>query len=92
MKTAAGAFLGEITETLRRFRMSASCGGQTCTYSLNPPNWTFPAEGGSQTVNVNTQAGCAWNASTVNPWITLNPPTSGTGNGSVSLRRRGKHR
>ncbi len=34
--------------------------------------------------NVNTQDGCAWNANTFNPWITLTGATSGSGGGTVS--------
>ncbi len=45
---------------------------------------SFTAEGGSLTIDVNTQAGCTWTATTVNSWITLTQPTSGTGNGSVT--------
>ncbi len=63
---------------------TACDGTPTCTYSLNPVQWSFPAEGGNLTVSVATQPGCTWNATTVNPWVTLNTPTNGTGSGSVS--------
>lgn len=33
---------------------------QSCTYSLTPTSQNFPVGGGSNSVQVNTQAGCAW--------------------------------
>jgi hypothetical protein len=42
-----------------------------------------PDGGGERSVNVNTEAGCAWTASTGENWIKLGT-TSGTGDGEVS--------
>jgi hypothetical protein len=36
--------------------------GAGCTYSLNPTSQNFPVGGGSNSVQVITQAGCAWTA------------------------------
>jgi|GEM_PF-2092949 len=36
------------------------------------------------TVGFSALAGCAWSATASDAWITLNPPVSGTGSGSVS--------
>ena len=33
-----------------------------CTYSISPTRASYPASGGSGTINVTTAAGCAWNA------------------------------
>ncbi len=79
-----GSTLGSISKTINVQNVGSCAGEPTCTYSLNPAQWSFPAEGGNLTVSVVTQPGCDWNATTVNPWITLNTPTNGTGSGSVS--------
>lgn len=56
----------------------------TCTYTINPINASFPAEGGTGTFNVTTQSSCAWTAtSSTSTWLTLST-ASGTGSGSVS--------
>ncbi|MFZ1695174.1 MAG: BACON domain-containing carbohydrate-binding protein [Flavobacteriales bacterium] len=68
-------------------------GGQTfnitqngaCTYSLSPANnLTVLQGGGSYTVGVTTQSGCAWTASESLSWVTITGGSSGTGNGTVS--------
>jgi len=51
-----------------------------CTYSVTPsslPN--VQPSGGSGTISVNTQAGCAWGFSTDSMWITLSSPTAVNG-------------
>jgi hypothetical protein len=42
-----------------------------------------PMNGGERSVNVKTEPGCAWTASTRENWIKLGT-TSGTGEGAVS--------
>jgi hypothetical protein len=49
-----------------------------CTYNINPTSQTFGKTGGTGSISVTTQAGCAWNATTPNGWIHI---TSGTGSG-----------
>ena len=57
----------------------------SCSFSLTPPSDTVPSTGGTRTVNVNTQAGCAWSAASFSPWVTLNPPiVTGSGTGTVT--------
>jgi len=58
----------------------------TCTYSLSPTSHTFPEEGGNLTVNVTTQAGCAWTATKSVSWISITSGASGTSSGSFSYR------
>jgi hypothetical protein len=57
--------------------------GQTCTYTLTPPGASVPAATTSGIVDVAALAGCAWNASSSAPWVTLTSGTSGSGNGTV---------
>lgn len=71
---------------------SMTIGGQTfnitqngaCTYSFSPVNnLTVPQGGGSYSVGVTTQAGCAWTASESLSWVTITSGSSGTGSGTV---------
>jgi len=46
--------------------------GPSCAYVLNPlNNLTVPAGGGSYTVSVITQVGCAWTAAESLSWVTI---------------------
>jgi C1A family cysteine protease len=55
-----------------------------CTYSLNSLSNSFNSSGGSGTVNLLTQAGCAWTAARAASWLTIVSGSSGTGSGTVS--------
>ena len=56
----------------------------SCTYSLSPQSQSFPASGGTGTVNVSAGTGCSWTASSNAAWVTLSSGVSGTGNGAVN--------
>jgi uncharacterized protein (TIGR03437 family) len=56
----------------------------TCGYAINPTSQTFPASGGSGTVNVVTAAGCAWTATSNAAWLTVTS-SNGNGNGAVNF-------
>jgi len=56
-----------------------------CTYSVSPSLVPAPATQSTASVTVTTGSGCTWAASTNDAWITIAPPSSGTGNGSVSF-------
>lgn len=56
-----------------------------CTYSLSPTsNLTIPVGGGSYSVGVSTQSGCAWTATESLSWVSITSGTSGTGSGTVN--------
>jgi|GEM_PF-3082408 len=55
-----------------------------CAYALSPASATLPASGGAGNFLVQTQAGCAWMASSQANWIHLTAGFSGTGVGAVS--------
>ena len=55
-----------------------------CSYFLNSPGQTFPAAGGTASVNVIAPAGCAWTISGVPNWLTPSA-LSGTGNTTVTF-------
>jgi subtilisin family serine protease len=56
-----------------------------CSYTFAnfPP--TFPATGGAASVRMDTQEGCAWQATSNVPWVTITQGASGTGTGTISF-------
>jgi hypothetical protein len=54
-----------------------------CVYAISPTTHTFEKSGGTGSVSVTTQPGCAWTAVSNDDWITVTSGSSGTGNGSV---------
>ncbi len=56
-----------------------------CTYSLNPSNQIVPNTGGTVTIQVATQPGCAWTASGGAAWAPFSQ-ASGSGNGAITLQ------
>jgi hypothetical protein len=56
-----------------------------CTFDVSPLSHNVDASGGTRTVNVTGGAGCAWAASSAQPWITITSGTSGSGSGTVTF-------
>ncbi|MFT3769333.1 MAG: BACON domain-containing protein [Minicystis sp.] len=63
----------------------------TCTYAVSPTSVTIPKAGATNTLQITTQAGCAWTASASQSWISLYQPTSGTGSGTLKYRVPAKY-
>jgi hypothetical protein len=57
----------------------------TCTYALSPAAINTGPSGGTSTVTVTTQSGCAWTSSTSASFITVTSGASGSGTGTVGL-------
>ena len=55
-----------------------------CTYALNPTNQIVPSAGGTATIQVTTQTGCAWTASGGASWLPF-AQASGSGSGAITL-------
>ena len=53
-----------------------------CSFSINPASRDLPSTGGRVSVDVTSQAGCAWTATGGASWVTLDT-TSGTGSGTA---------
>ena len=66
---------------------NSGSGGTICTYTLSPPSYAAPATAGPSTVNVTTQAGCAWTAVVQGnaSWLHVNTGYAGTGAGTVTF-------
>ena len=57
-----------------------------CAYLLNNVAESFPAAGGSGSVNVSVNPGCPWNAASPPSWITFLGSASGTGPGTLTMQ------
>ncbi|MBF0338966.1 MAG: SBBP repeat-containing protein, partial [Nitrospirae bacterium] len=53
------------------------------TKTITPTSKTFTSTGGSDTVSVTANTGCAWTAASNVSWITVTSGSSGSGNGTV---------
>lgn len=57
----------------------------TCSFTISPTAKTFKTRGGTGTVSVATQSGCAWTAASNAPdWIQIKSGALGTGSGKVT--------
>ena len=59
-------------------------GASGCTYTLSPTSQSVGSNGGSGTVTVITESGCAWTATSQAAWVNITSGASGTGSGTVS--------
>ncbi|MFZ4791808.1 MAG: M6 family metalloprotease domain-containing protein, partial [Candidatus Competibacteraceae bacterium] len=59
--------------------------GVACNYAISPISQSFSAVGGSGTVNVTADMGCAWTAATSVNWIAITTGNNGSGNGVVNF-------
>jgi glucose/arabinose dehydrogenase len=83
----AAAFFNSLDSEIADAKLTgASIGGETCRYSLTPANQTFPAAGGTGTLQVATSAGCAWTAVPNANWLTITSGANGSGSGTLSFR------
>ncbi len=55
-----------------------------CGSTIAPSSQSVPAAGGGYSTAITIPAGCSWTATKTDSWITLNAPTSGTGNGTLN--------
>ncbi len=75
---------GTMTIAGQTFTVNQAAAPGGCTFSINPTSQNFSAIGGSSSVNVTTQAGCNWTATSNAGFITITSGASGTGNGTVN--------
>jgi hypothetical protein len=64
-------------------RVTVSQAAAACTFGLSSARDSVSSVGGTLSVGVSTQDGCAWQASTGAPWLAITSGQSGRGNGSV---------
>jgi hypothetical protein len=71
--------------TIAGITFNVSQDGTNCSYSISPTSQSLGASASTNTVNVTTNAGCAWTATSNNPsFLSINSGASGTGNGMVT--------
>ena len=73
---------GTLTVAGQTFTVTQA--GQSCSYSISPPNQSFAAGGGQGSVNVTAGNGCNWTASSNAAWIVISSGSQGSGSGSVN--------
>lgn len=56
-----------------------------CRYAVTPASQNISADGGAGSLSVAANSDCAWTATTDVGWISLTPPVTGSGNGTVSF-------
>jgi uncharacterized protein (TIGR03437 family) len=87
---ASGTYLIEVTSssTFRTgsYTLTLTAGTAGCSYTVTPTSQSFGASGTTGSVNVNAGSSCLWMAVSDSDWITVTAGSSGTGNGTVSLR------
>jgi len=59
--------------------------GTSCVTSLSPTSQSFGASGGSGSFTVNAPAGCNWSVNSAPAFVTITPPNSGTGPGTINF-------
>ena len=74
---------GAVTISGEAFTVSQA-GGSNCSYSISPKSNTYPASGGSGSVNVTGQNECYWDATADSSWITITSDSWGHGEGCVN--------
>ena len=56
-----------------------------CRYTVSPVSQTFPTDGGSGIITVNSGAACGWTAASRAPWIAITAGSGGAGTGTVTF-------
>ncbi|MBS1811226.1 MAG: hypothetical protein JST84_23890 [Acidobacteria bacterium] len=74
---------GKIIIAEKVFTISQST--VNCLYSLSAVAQNFTASSGTSSVNVTTDTGCTWSASSNANWITVTAGSTGSGNGTVNF-------
>jgi len=73
------------TVTIGSNTFTVTQAGTPCSFTLSPTSQTFPAAGGTSTVDVTTTAGCSWSATSGSTWVTISNGAAPTGSGSVGI-------
>jgi hypothetical protein len=82
--TATGNGLGTLNVSYGGVTATAPIAVGACTYALTPSNQIVLNTGGTATIQVATQLGCAWTAGGGAAWLAF-ANASGTGNGTITV-------
>jgi hypothetical protein len=81
---ASSAREGEIVVNDSRVRVMQDAA--PCRFSITPGDQTVSSADGNGSVAVAAPNGCAWTATSHEPWLTITSGASGSGNGTVAVR------
>jgi hypothetical protein len=74
---------GTLSVATQTVTISQAGTAPACTFNAAPTSAFYPVTGGTATITVTTQPGCAWTATSQAAWITITSGGSGTGNGTI---------
>jgi Viral BACON domain/Putative binding domain, N-terminal len=96
--TSFDSWAGETTTTTTSLASASSVSAQStpsgvtltqagvsCSYGLSGTTQTFTSAGGTGSVNVTGQGGCAWTAASSAPWLAITGGATGNGPGTVAF-------
>jgi hypothetical protein len=78
----ASARTGTVTAAGQTFTVTQE---SACAVALSASGQTVPSAGGTGTIGVSAAPGCAWTATSSQPWVTIASGANGSGDGSVSF-------
>jgi hypothetical protein len=81
---AATAYDASALESDHSDEVSYTAGAVSCSYTISPSSISFGTAGGTGTIAVTTQTGCAWTAATGGSWLAITSGSNGTGSATVS--------
>lgn len=77
--------VGSMTIAGQTFTVyQAGLASENCAYRINPAFSSFPNAGGTGSFDLIAAEECVWTATTSTPWLTINSPGSGIGNGRIT--------
>ena len=83
--TATTTRIGTANIAGQAFGVSQAAAPQVCTDSISPASSTVADTASSGVVNVTTQTGCAWSATSTSGFLSFQNGTGRTGSGSVTF-------
>jgi C1A family cysteine protease len=82
VQTNTGADPRSGTMTIAGQAFTVTQEGQGCSFTVKQ---LFPASSGTGQLRVSAASGCAWQAASSDPWVTITSGASGTGSGKVGF-------
>lgn len=77
---------GTLTIAGITFTVTQGAAAPTCSYTLSRDSKTVATAGETTTVGVTAGSGCAWTATSGASWMTVTSGSSGTGNGTTTIK------
>ncbi len=81
---AGTLMVGGQVFTVTQAPSGGGTGPPACTFTFDPSSVSIPPEGGSLSQTITTQAGCPWQVTSADAWVSITSPASGTGSGTVN--------